>query len=86
MCYTAIPGTDPKIRVIRDFQPRQRKEVVSKPVISLMRRLHFPVRTDPVFSGERMSMSFQFINESRADRRFDHKRGRRMAKRQHKPD
>lgn len=57
-----------------------------KPQISLSTLLRRPLETAPIFSGERQSMSFQFIGGSRADRRFDHKRGKRMAKRQHKPN
>lgn len=87
MCYTAIPG-DSGIRAVRDcsrtikpVQPAQKKVASIAPP----RRY---VATVPVFSGERLPVNSDSHDrcECRRERRFDDLRGKRMAKRQHKPE
>lgn len=90
MCYTAIPGQT-GIRAARDYQSAQQQKVVTPKLvikISLVQLLRRPTET-PVFSGERLSMSHDVIagrGDSRRYRRFDDRRGKRMAKRLHKPE
>ena len=87
MCYTAIPG-DSGIRAVRDcsrtnkpVQPAQKKATSIAPP----RRY---VATVPVFSGERWPMGSNWLYHEycRRDRRTDYERGKRIAKRQHKPE
>lgn len=82
MCYTVTPGTSNKIRAIHMPSRPTCSELPALP--KLLRR------TDDVCiaSGEREPINAKLIPQAfrRQFHRPDHKRGKRMAKRQHKPN
>lgn len=87
MCYTAIPG-DSDIRAVRDcsrtIKPVQSAQNKAAPIAPRRRY----VATVPVFSGERSPMGTSTIGQCYCRRygRTDNERGKRLAKRLHKPD
>ena len=92
MCWSAIPGQNEGIRAIRDIERPVRpikvspeKQKKERPVHSHPRRHHGTVC---IASGEREPISWNRIQYAccRREHRWDETRGKRLAKRQHKPE
>lgn len=98
MCFSAIPGQNHGIRAIRDLAgavtspPKSEPCVSIKPVETIQRpaaESRKPIRTEMirVASGLREPISHERIPYawSRRNHRTDNERGKRTAKRMHKP-
>ena len=86
MCYSAIPGQN-GILAIRDIAS-VRSMNQSQPAIKATRPIIFLCSvTTPIFSGLRVPISHERIPHawSRRNHRTDNERGKRTAKRMHKP-
>lgn len=82
MCYTAIPGRDTTIRaVFFETVPRRLAEPTPKPVRHMA--------SARAAASLMESMSHEFAagrGDSRRDRQTSYEKGKRLAKRSHKPN
>jgi hypothetical protein len=88
MCYTAIPGTNPGICVIRDLASAVTLPAKSKPEVPIRSVEATWKETIRIASGlrEPMRAARLYRDCSRREQLTDYRRGKRLAKRQHKPD
>lgn len=88
MCYTVIPGTNPGIRAIRDLASAVTLSAKSEPEVPIKSVKNTLKETIRITSGMREPMrAARLYHEcSRRERLTDYRRGKRLAKRQHKPN